>query len=372
MLLFGTRPITARVHSLIMFDFSKIIDPFTGCDLLSQGSVKSCVLLNQPDPGREFELILEFNYPLTAADQSHMRRHVQAALEPFVSTPVPEEHIKIHSFVRRHAVQRDLLPLKSVKNTIAVASGKGGVGKSTVAFNLALALLQQGLKVGLLDADVHGPSQGLLLGHLTPDKPKVAQTGDSQQATQALQPVDYQGLKTMSISYLVGEEGTLVWRGPLISRAVQQMFQQTAWGDLDYLLIDLPPGTGDIPLSMAQKIPLSGALIITTPDELSVADARKALELFLKTGVVVLGVVENMSHFTCPHCQHQTAIFNQGGGAALAGVYQMPLLGQIPILSEEQSKSPYYHELAVKTLARLSLQPRSKHLNFLNMQVTGS
>ncbi|MFM8455090.1 MAG: P-loop NTPase [Gammaproteobacteria bacterium] len=326
-----------------------IADPFTGCDLIEQGSVKTCQMLESG----VLNLNLELGYPLNQTQQDFFETYLKTKLNKKIN-------LKINSVIRRHVVQNDLPLSKRVKNTIAVASGKGGVGKSTVALNLALSLLEQGLKVGLLDADIYGPSQPTLLQH---QGRKALING------QSLEPIEYLGLQTMSISYLMEEESPVIWRGPMVSSALQQMFHQTAWPDLDYLIIDMPPGTGDIALSLVQKIPVTGALIITTPQELAVMDAKKALAMFLKTGVKVLGVVENMSSFHCQHCSHAHAVFGSGGGQALAEAYQVPLLAQIPLEHSAEKLKASYQELALKTTARLSLQPRAKSLAFMTVSI---
>ena len=221
--------------------------------------------------------------------------------------------------------------LPVIKNTIAVASGKGGVGKSTTAVNLALALLKSGARVGLLDADIYGPSQPLMLGvtHVRP-----ALTEDKK-----MRPVPAHGLQTMSIGYLVDERSPMVWRGPMATGALLQLFHDTLWDHLDYLIIDLPPGTGDIQLTLAQKSPLSGAVIVTTPQELALLDARRAYEMFRKVNVPVLGMIENMSLHRCSQCLHTEAIFGEGGGQRMADQYDIPLLGALPLDSQIRAET---------------------------------
>ncbi len=213
-------------------------------------------------------------------------------------------------------------PLPEIRHIIAIASGKGGVGKSTVAVNLALALKAEGAKVGILDADIYGPSQPTMLGartHLTSNDGKRAE------------PVLAHGLQAMSVGFLIGDDQPMIWRGPMATQALHQMLTDTNWHDLDYLVIDLPPGTGDIQLSLAQKIPLSGAVIVTTPQDIALLDAKKALQMFRKVNVPVLGVVENMSTHVCGKCGHEEAIFGAGGGDKMAQQYGIELLGQIPL-----------------------------------------
>ena len=221
-----------------------------------------------------------------------------------------------------HAVQGELKPLANVRNIIAVGSGKGGVGKSTTAVNLALALAAEGLAVGVLDADVYGPSVPMMLGLSgRPDSPDG----------KTIEPMRAHGIEAMSIGLLVDQDTPMIWRGPMATSALMQLFNDTLWGDLDYLLIDLPPGTGDIQLTLAQKIPVAGAVIVTTPQDIATLDAKKALKMFEKVEVPVLGIVENMAVHTCSNCGHVEHLFGQGGGERMAAQYGVPLLGSLPL-----------------------------------------
>ena len=215
----------------------------------------------------------------------------------------------------------DAEPIKGVKNTIAVASGKGGVGKSTVAANLAVTLARAGASVGLLDADVYGPSMPLMMGQTS--KPLVR---DGK-----IVPLEAHGVRVMSIGFLLDPEKALIWRGPLVAQLITQFLNDVVWGELDYLVIDLPPGTGDVQLTLVQKIPISGAVIVTTPQEVALADAVKGLRMFQEVKTTVLGIVENMSGFVCPCCGTRSDIFGEGGGRRVAAQYEVPLLGQVPI-----------------------------------------
>jgi len=222
-----------------------------------------------------------------------------------------------------HAVQHGLQPIPGVKNIIAVASGKGGVGKSTLAANFALALAQEGARIGLLDADIYGPSQPTMLG--------LADQRPESRDGKMLEPLRKHGIEAMSIGFLVDQRQPMAWRGPMVTSALNQLLTQTRWDNLDYLFVDMPPGTGDIQLTLAQRVPVSGAVIVTTPQDIALADARKALEMFQKVNVPVLGVVENMSVHICSNCGHTEAIFGSQGGGRLSDEYELPLLGQLPL-----------------------------------------
>jgi len=224
--------------------------------------------------------------------------------------------------VRAHAVQPSLSPHPRVRNVIAVGSGKGGVGKSTTAVNLALALAAEGARVGVLDADVYGPSVPAMLGLSgRPESPD----------NKSIEPMRAFGVEAMSIGLLVDQDTPMIWRGPMATSALMQLFNDTLWGDLDYLLVDLPPGTGDIQLTLAQKIPVAGAVIVTTPQDIATLDAKKALKMFEKVEVPVLGIVENMAVHTCSNCGHVEHLFGQGGGERMAAQYGVPLLGSLPL-----------------------------------------
>lgn len=223
-----------------------------------------------------------------------------------------------------HQVQNGLTKVQQIKNIIAVASGKGGVGKSTVAANVAGALHLSGRKVGILDADIYGPSQPHIMGAY--EKPEIIE--------KRMQPVIRHGIPTMSIGYLVNQDTPMIWRGPMVSQALQQLLNDTNWGELDYLIIDLPPGTGDIQLTLCQKIPLAGAVIVTTPQDLSLIDARRAIAMFRKVQVSILGVIENMSLYHCPECGHEDAIFGAGAGDFIASKDGVSVLARLPLAKQ--------------------------------------
>ncbi|OMH25689.1 iron-sulfur cluster carrier protein ApbC [Motiliproteus sp. MSK22-1] len=232
--------------------------------------------------------------------------------------------IQVRSKIVAHQAQKNMKSIGNVKNIIAVASAKGGVGKSTTTVNLALALAAEGASVGILDADIYGPSQGALLGIKPGERPEAAEN--------AMYPIRAHGIQAMSMSFLVDEDQPMVWRGPMVSGALQQLLTQTLWEDLDYLFIDMPPGTGDIQLTLSQKVPVTGAVIVTTPQDIALLDAKKGIEMFRKVEIPVLGVVENMSLHTCSQCGHSEPIFGEGGGAQIAQQYQTELIGRLPLV----------------------------------------
>ena len=254
-----------------------------------------------------------------------VREELSAALAQAVCkvANVATANLTLAQKVTAHSVQPSLKPLDGIKNIVAVASGKGGVGKSTTAANLALALRADGAAVGLLDADIYGPSQPLMMG-LSGQRP-------TSEDGKTMLPPEAHGVKVMSIGFLVDTDQPMAWRGPMVTSALDQLLRQTQWGDLDYLIVDMPPGTGDIQLTLSQRVPVSGAVIVTTPQNIALADARKGLQMFRKVSIPVLGVVENMSLHICSSCGHEEAIFGSGGGSAMSDDYEVPLLGQLPL-----------------------------------------
>jgi len=274
----------------------------------------------------------------------------------------------VQQYVKRHVAANGVPSLPQIRNIIAVASGKGGVGKSTVAVNLALALQQLGLKIGLLDADVYGPSQPHMLG--VSSKPLIHDD-------KSIAPVIAHGLQTMSIGYLISPDTPAVWRGPMVSGALQQMLGSTRWNDLDILLIDLPPGTGDIQLTLAQKVPVCGAVVVTTPQDVALLDVSKAISMFTRVKVPVFGVIENMSTHTCTNCGHEDNIFGSDGGKKLAVEHQLNLLGSIPLdrklreLSDSgnPSVSAQFIEIAEKVLTELSKVKRDLSVPMMNIVI---
>jgi ATP-binding protein involved in chromosome partitioning len=331
------------------------VEPYLGIPLGDAKAVKSVRL-----DGSRAVVEVELGFPVGAYAQTlagtlQDRLHAVKGLEDAV--------VSVGWSVQSHPVQGQAQPLPGIRNVVAVASGKGGVGKSTTAVNLALALALDGARVGLLDADIYGPSQPRMMG-LQGERP-VSVDG------RKIEPLVAHGVKVMSIGFLIEEEQPMVWRGPMVTQALQQLLGDTNWGELDYLVVDMPPGTGDIQLTLSQRVPVSGAVIVTTPQDIALLDARKGLKMFQKVNVPVLGIVENMSTHVCSNCGHEEPIFGAGGGARMAGQYGVALLGQLPldiriraetdggrptVIAEPSSSiGRAYLDAARRTAARLSL-----------------
>ena len=293
---------------------SGIVDPHTGLDLVTGKSVNDCVVDNQ-----NVSIDLVLGYPAKGW-HPNLKQEVVDVVSKLEN--VQSVDVRIKTQVVSHEVQKGVTPLKNVRNVIAVASGKGGVGKSTVSANLALALSAEGAKAGVLDADIYGPSQPRMLG--------VGGRPESKDG-KSLEPMNSYHVQVMSIGFLIEEDTPMIWRGPMVTQALEQLLQDTQWRDLDYLIIDLPPGTGDIQLTLAQKVPVSGAVIVTTPQDIALLDARKALKMFEKVEIPVLGIIENMSTHICSNCGHEEHIFGEGGGKRMSVEYSVEHLGDIPL-----------------------------------------
>ena len=290
-----------------------VIDPNTGKDLVSGRCVRN-VKVN----GSDVSLDVELGYP-AASQLDPIRQLVITALKQAGAGNVSAN---VHSKIVAHAVQRGLKVMPSVKNIIAVSSGKGGVGKSTVAVNLALALAAEGARVGMLDADIYGPSQPTMLGLSgRPD------TVDGK----LLEPMIAHGIQAISIGVLIDPDQPMVWRGPMVTQALQQLLMQTNWQDVDYLVVDMPPGTGDIQLTLSQQVPVTGAVVVTTPQDIALMDAKKGLKMFEKVGVPILGIVENMATHVCSNCGHTEHIFGEGGAERMSQEYGVAVLGSLPL-----------------------------------------
>jgi len=346
---------------------SKIVDPNTAKDFVSTRSVKSVKL-----DGDAVSVDIELGYPGKSQFEP-IRRQVIDALK---AAGAPAAFANVHSKVVSHAVQRGVKLVPGIKNIIAVASGKGGVGKSTTAVNLALALAAEGATVGILDADIYGPSQPMMLG--------ISGRPESKD-NKSLEPMEGHGIQAISIGFLIDMDTPMVWRGPMVTQALEQLLKDTRWRDLDYLVVDLPPGTGDIQLTLAQKVPVTGAVIVTTPQDIALLDARKGLKMFEKVGIPILGIVENMSIHICPKCGHESHIFGEGGAARMSKDYGTEMLGQLPLdasireqadsgrptlVSDPDGKvSAIYRQIARRCAVRIAESQKDMTAKFPNIVV---
>src|SRR5512140_127539 len=291
-----------------------VVDPNTGKDFVSAKAVKRVVV-----DGDRIGVDIELAYPARSQHDA-IRKRVQDAVAALPGAG--RVTVNVTQRIVSHSVQRGVQLMPGVKNIIAVASGKGGVGKSTTAANLALALAAEGATVGILDADIYGPSQPTMLGIAGRPESKDGKT---------LEPLEAYGLQAMSIGFLIDVDTPMVWRGPMVTQALEQLLKDTNWRDLDYLIVDMPPGTGDIQLTLSQKVPVTGAVIVTTPQDIALMDARKGLKMFEKVGVPIVGIVENMSIHVCSKCGHAEHIFGAGGGEKMCADYNVPFLGGLPL-----------------------------------------
>ncbi len=352
----------ARVRAIL----ADMIDPHTGQPL--EVSARAVGV-----DGARVSVDILLGYP-AATWRAELAAKVRQRLE--ADGAIESASVSITCRVEARKVQGKLSPLPGVKNVIAVASGKGGVGKSTVAVNLALALVAEGARVGMLDADIYGPSQPRMLG--------VEGQPQSPDGKSIIPKVGH-GIQVMSIGFLVSDDTAMIWRGPMVTQALMKLIGDTRWDNLDYLIIDMPPGTGDIHLTMAQRIPVSGGVIVTTPQDIALLDARRGLAMFQKVEVPVLGIVENMATHICSNCGHEEHIFGSGGGQSMADQYGVPLLGSLPLdirireqtdggnptvaAEPESDIAARYREVARATAARLSLQGRNENVGFPKITV---
>ncbi|NOX43314.1 MAG: iron-sulfur cluster carrier protein ApbC [Gammaproteobacteria bacterium] len=341
----------------------EIIDPNLEQDLVTANCVKNITIADDT-----VTVNIELGYPAKGY-QDELAAKIKDKIQAIDG--INEAKVNISSKIVGHTTQKGVKPIKGVKNIIAIASGKGGVGKSTTAVNLALALQVEGANVGILDADIYGPSQPRMLGGAVKPESKDGKS---------LEPVVHHNLQSMSIGYLVEEETPMIWRGPMVTQALDQLLNDTNWHDLDYLVVDLPPGTGDIQLTLAQKVPVSGAVIVTTPQDISLLDARKGLRMFEKVEVRVLGIIENMSIHICSECGHEEHIFGSGGGGRLADDESVALLGALPLDKQIREQvdggnptvaadpdgriSQIYREIARRVSAKLSLTAKDHSAKF--------
>jgi len=344
------------------------IDPYLEKDPVTAGVVKDIAI-----EGDNVKVKIVLGYPAFGFVDK-LSADLKAKIEAVdgVSSAEVDATWKIDS----HSVQGGMNPLEGIKNVIAIASGKGGVGKSTTAVNMALALQLEGARVGILDADIYGPSIPRMLG--IEGKPE---SSDGK----SLEPMGGHGLQAMSIGFMIDEETPMIWRGPMVTQALEQLLRDTRWKSLDYLIIDLPPGTGDVQLTLAQKVPVSGAVIVTTPQDIALLDARKGLKMFEKVEVPVLGVVENMSIHICTECGHAEHIFGQGGGEKMCDLHNVDFLGALPLSIDirinaddghpsvaddpESKASLIYRDIARRTAAKLSLKAKDYTAKFPNIVI---
>ncbi|TAL72382.1 MAG: iron-sulfur cluster carrier protein ApbC [Rhodanobacter sp.] len=355
-------------EALVRQLLGEVIDTHTGAPL---GNAIRAVGVD----GAKVSVDLLIGYPAASAITA-ITQQAKQALE--ANAGIESAAVSVTTRIQSHKVQGTLGPLPNVKNIIAVASGKGGVGKSTVAANLALALKAEGAKVGVMDADIYGPSQPRMLGiNAKPESPDG----------KSIVPLEAHGVQIMSIGFLVEEDTPMIWRGPMVTQAMMQLITDSRWNMLDYMIIDLPPGTGDIQLTLAQKVPVSGVVIVTTPQDIALIDVSRAIKMFEKVEVAVLGIVENMATHVCSNCGHEEHIFGEGGGERMAERYKVPLLGSLPLdirireqtdggnptvdAIPESDLSARYREIARNTAGRLSLLPRNKSLGLGKIVVRG-
>ena len=343
-------------------------DPYLGVDVVTAGMIKSI-----STEGDRLEIQVEAGFPI-ARHGAALRQALERILLPLAEGRTLD--LRLATKIVAHAVQKGVKTLPGVKNTIAVASGKGGVGKSTTAVNLALALRDEGATVGLLDADIYGPSLPRMMG---------CQGRPDSRDGKSMEPKESFGIQTISIGHLIEEDTPMIWRGPMATSALEQLLRETNWRDVDYLVIDLPPGTGDIQLTLCQKVPLSGALIVTTPQDIALLDARKGLKMFEKVDVPVLGIVENMSVHICSNCGHAEHIFGAGGGASMAAQYGVELLGSLPLdiriregvdlglptveTAPDAASTSAYREIARRVTTKLAMRARDYTGRFPNIVI---
>ncbi|WP_297359671.1 iron-sulfur cluster carrier protein ApbC [Acidiferrobacter sp.] len=346
----------------------EVIDPYLEQDLVTAKAIKGITI-----DGDTVSVEVVLGYPAKGVKDALAGRLRDKVL---AIKGVKAAHVTVDSRIVTHNVQKGVKPIPGVKNIIAVASGKGGVGKSTTAVNLALALSAEGAQVGILDADIYGPSQPRMLGSRAKPESKDGRR---------MEPVPSYHLQSMSIGYLIDEETPMIWRGPMVTQALEQLLRDTNWQDLDYLVVDLPPGTGDIQLTLAQKVPVTGAVIVTTPQDIALLDARKGLKMFEKVEIPVIGIIENMSTHICSQCGHEEHIFGAGGGLKMAEQYDVDFLGALPldlriradtddgrptvVADPEGRIAQIYREIARRIAGRLAVMKKDFSAGFPNIVI---
>jgi ATP-binding protein involved in chromosome partitioning len=311
---FSTEITTMATQEQLLQALQSVIDPNTGRDFVTSKALKNLTIT---DGDVAFDV--ELGYPAKSQIAGFRKALIAAAKGV---DGVQNVSVNITTKITAHAVQRGVALLPNVKNIVAVASGKGGVGKSTTAVNLALALAAEGASVGLLDADIYGPSLPMMMG--------ITGKPESLDGTN-MEPMENYGVQVMSIGFLVAQDEAMIWRGPMATQALEQLLRQTNWKDLDYLIVDMPPGTGDIQLTLSQRVPMTGAVVVTTPQDIALLDAKKGIKMFEKVGVPILGIVENMAVHVCTNCGHVEHIFGADGGKKMAADYKMAYLGALPL-----------------------------------------
>ena len=355
-----------------------IIDPFSGVGLLENKALTTLKV-----KADSIELVLQKSYPVEYA-KNLLEVLIADVLQDALKKEKVNLTLELISNIFAYSYDHAIKAIPNVSNIIAISSGKGGVGKSTISVNLALSLQQQGARVGILDADIYGPSVPSALN--VSEKPQMHE--------KMMLPLENYGLQIMSIGLMIDQDTPMIWRGPMVTQALEQMLRGTQWQELDYLILDLPPGTGDVQLTLAQKTPLAGAVVVTTPQDIALLDVRKAVKMFEKVNVPILGVVENMSSYICSQCSHEEAIFGQGGGEKLAQESQTQLLGSIPldihirtaidagmptvaksVISQECSSvekeiSERYHDIALRMVGKLAGRKKDYRSLFPKIEIS--
>jgi ATP-binding protein involved in chromosome partitioning len=355
-------------QAVVEASIKEYIDPYLETDLVSSKCVKNIGI-----DGDKVSVDITLGFP-AGGYEDELKARLAERIQSIDG--VASATVNVTSKIVAHQVQKGVKPMQNIKNIIAVASGKGGVGKSTVSVNLALALSAEGARVGILDADIYGPSQPRMLG--VSGKPE-SKDGKS------MEPMNSYNVQAMSVGFLIDEETPMIWRGPMVTQALDQLLNETNWDELDYLVVDLPPGTGDTQLTLAQRVPVSGAVIVTTPQDIALLDARKGLRMFEKVEVPVLGIIENMSTHICSKCGHEEHIFGTGGGEKMAEQYDVDFLGALPlniriredvdggkptvVADPDGPIAKIYRDIARRVAAKLSQQAKEHSAKFPNIVI---